>query len=549
MKKQITILVTVICCWLCASSALLANNIVINSTGLTGQDDVADFTHFRFNLSWENSWRVAAAPSNWDAAWVFVKYKVTGGPCTTTEWKHATLSTTSTDHTYNVVGSNITPTFVTVPNGEGVLIHRTLDGSGTAILNEVELRWNYGLNGIGDLCKVTFKVMAVEMVYVPGGGGPFSVGDGATGQAQFEADTSGSPLLITSELALTLGGGGAGSLGNNNKTNQNTLTYDDDFDDGNSVTLPAAFPKGYNSFYCMKYEVSQEQYKEFLNTLTASQQVRRAGGTFFSTSKRNGIKIEIPSVGGNPALYANDLDNDGNFNEPNDGQFIACNHLDQNDALAYLDWAGLRPMTELEYEKSCRGAGITPFANEYAWGGTAIVTNTGTILNSGAENELPSNPSIATSGNARYQTNLGPLRCGIFAIATSTRTTAGATFYGIMEMSGNVSECCVSVGSVAGRSYTGVHGDGELTDFFGAANVDFWPGVRGTTNNGSLTLANSAYIAGGFGAVTHTAGLGQRGGGTKDAASRLEISARFFINTLAPSFREGLGCRGVRTAP
>ena len=40
----------------------------------------------------------------------------------------------------------------------------------------------------------------------------------------------------------------------------------------------------------------------------------------------------------------------------------------------YLDWAGLRPMTELEYEKICRGPSA-PVAGEYAWGSTTIGTN------------------------------------------------------------------------------------------------------------------------------------------------------------------------------
>lgn len=43
---------------------------------------------------------------------------------------------------------------------------------------------------------------------------------------------------------------------------------------------------------------------------------------------------------------------------------------------AYLNWSGLRPMTELEYEKSCRGERAA-FANEMAWGDTTYVYQTG----------------------------------------------------------------------------------------------------------------------------------------------------------------------------
>src|SRR5690606_34108325 len=34
---------------------------------------------------------------------------------------------------------------------------------------------------------------------------------------------------------------------------------------------------------------------------------------------------------------------------------------------AYVDWAGLRPFTEMEYEKACRGP-ILPQARDYPWG-------------------------------------------------------------------------------------------------------------------------------------------------------------------------------------
>lgn len=36
--------------------------------------------------------------------------------------------------------------------------------------------------------------------------------------------------------------------------------------------IPAIFPKGYNAFYIMKYELSQQGYCDFLNTLTRGQQ-------------------------------------------------------------------------------------------------------------------------------------------------------------------------------------------------------------------------------------------------------------------------------------
>jgi hypothetical protein len=71
-------------------------------------------------------------------------------------------------------------------------------------------------DGVLDACNVTIKVYAIEMVYVPQGN--FYLGDGASNNGQFEAGISGVPFQVTGEGALVLGGGGAGSLGNNNRT-------------------------------------------------------------------------------------------------------------------------------------------------------------------------------------------------------------------------------------------------------------------------------------------------------------------------------------------
>ena len=56
------------------------------------------------------------------------------------------------------------------------------------------------------------------------------------------------------------------------------------------------------------------------------------------------------------------------------------------DGAAYADWSGLRPMTELEFEKACRG-NQTPVANEFAWGTASITAATG-ISNDGAADEV-----------------------------------------------------------------------------------------------------------------------------------------------------------------
>ncbi|MCM1031742.1 MAG: glycine-rich protein, partial [Oscillibacter sp.] len=54
----------------------------------------------------------------------------------------------------------------------------------------------------------------------------------------------------------------------------------------------------------------------------------------------------------------------------------------------------------------------------------------------------------------------GPVRCGLFATSATNQTQAGATYWGVMEMSGNLKELCVSVGNPnfnGGSSGTGVY--------------------------------------------------------------------------------------------
>ncbi len=508
-------------CWFLAicSLQLHANNIQISNISLTGQNTTSDYTMVQFNLTWDNSWRYSTAPANWDAAWIFVKYRVGGtGP-----WLHAYLNSTG-NTTGTGTTATITPGLLNTANAfnattnpaMGVFVHRSGNGAGTFTQTGLQLRWNYGENSIADDAAVDIKVFAVEMVYVPQGA--FQVGDGsATLAGQFRNGPTNTPLSISSENALTLGGSANGNLANNNASGMYTA---DDFNDATTKTLPADFPKGFNAFYCMKYEVSQQQWIDFFNVLDNTQKSSRdiTGGTLNSTGKASDAvtnRNNISWTSGDATL------NGGTFGN------VACNFLSWMDGAAFADWAALRPMTELEFEKACRGT-LTPVADEYAWGTTTVTGATG-ISNSGANNEVASN----ATANAAYNNNgsvQGPMRVGSFATASSTRQQAGASYYGIMELSGNNWERTVSVGNATGRNFTApIHGNGLLTND-GFCDNSTWPGF--VTDK-----------------VSGATGAGFRGGVWGNASFYLRASDRLYASLVGSARGSDYGFRAVRSVP
>lgn len=472
-----------------------ANNIQVSNVQLVGAG-TAD-AYIQFDISWDNSWSFS---SNYyhDAAWVFAKYAIyddttklvsrpyahvpVGGVSLATE-AEGTLGTTA----LNVVTDN-TDTGGEVnwklPNDyRGFFLYHSLDGTGTFTAKKIKLAWN--MSAISAANPIVVKVFAMEMVYVPQGA--FYLGSGGTESGSFTdgAWSSGAtiPFKVSSENEITINTG-AGNLWGTSTSGNNTI--------GLAGTLPEAFPKGYNGFYCMKYELTQGQYCNFLNTLSRAQQINRnaavtavaqtsVGADIFAMNNaalayRSGIRSTAYFTANDPVYFYCDLNNNKVANEANDGQWQAMNYLSWADLCAYADWAGLRPMTELEFEKAARGP-KTPVVNEYAWGLAGGISQVTGITNSGQRDEIAAN-----SGNCVYGSHAsvqGPMRSGFAAtVSTATREATGASFYGIMELSGNLWERTVSVGeNTVGRKFTGLHGDGDLS-IAGGANVAGWPGTN-----------------------------------------------------------------------
>jgi len=492
MNKKTCLLVSLI---ILLALPLLANNISIDGdVTLTDQNTTEDYINIEFDISWDNSWKTSSAPNNWDAAWVFAKWKLTSGSV----WAHCTLSTTDGDHSAPT-GSTIDA----ASDGTGIFIYLSADGSGSNNWDNAKLRWNYDTDLVADDATVDVKVFAIEMVNIPQG--DFYLGDGSShGTFRIVADNTPVPITTTGVVVMCEGTSyddtqleGAGIL----VDGDGGISYTEDISIDN-----ANYPTGYAAFYCMKYEISQGQWVDFFNTLTGTQKGNRditdaAGKNSDDVVYRNTVSWET----GDATCTRSDR---------------ACNYLSWADGAAYSDWAGLRPMTELEFEKACRGSN-SAVAGEYAWGSTIAAPTTISRAEDGTE---------TVNGNCNYSWGSdfsggdggrGPLRCGIFAKSGTSRQDAGASYYGVMEMSGNLRERAVTLGNATGRTFTGTHGNGEL-EGGGNADIEYWPG-------------------------TNASGAGFRGGDWNSVATGLHVSYRYHAARTYASRAYYYGFRSART--
>jgi formylglycine-generating enzyme required for sulfatase activity len=328
------------------------------------------------------------------------------------------------------------------------------------------------------------KVFAIEMVRVLEGA--FNAGGGG-GSSAFTSTTISTANATTAPSGTGSLDGAAGG-----------------YPTGQTAPDNASWPNGYNAFYCMKYEVTQQQYVDFLNTLTQTQADARK---YTGTSNR--YAITGTTVGSYQTTNPN----------------VACNYLSWADDAAYADWSGLRPMTELEFEKACRGPEAA-VSGEYAWGTATVADSAYTLSNAATASEGIATNYSTTAGNAMYFTTKGmisgPVRVGIFAAngSNSGRVSVGSSYWGIMELSGNLWERPVTIDNATGRAFTGTHGDGEL-DNNGDANAATWPG-------------------------TDAVGAGFRGGSQSSSAADMQVSARPFASFSYSDRDSDFGFRAVR---
>jgi hypothetical protein len=297
------------------------------------------------------------------------------------------------------------------------------------------------------------RVFAVEMVYVPEG--EFNVAKnfyfiplGCCGSysfnGSFNAPGSNFPVINTKLTpTLTYSDGTSASV---------RIKGDAGIDTNNDGVIDnTTYPIGYRAFYAYKYELSEQQYADFLNTLTNTQ---------ITTLGAAGTGITLTS-----GQYFSSTPNK------------ACGNSNDARFFAYADWSGLRPMTVLEMNKASYGPlqpvyrdntiwcayGATLYSYP-AWGGASAVSGA-------CPTSLPGNPGQAVLQNVGYN-----------ASGSSDRVSSGASYYGIMDLTWNANEPVVRLSSF---SFNSTNGNGEILST-GTTDVSTW-------NSSSIFYWEQAY--------------------------------------------------------
>lgn len=510
----------------CFSS--FANNIRVKKLSLSDTVFTSKNVNIKFDLSWENSWR---DDINWDAAWITVKVKRANG-----SWKHVKFQSSG-----NTIEGNTSNAKIVVPEDKmGAFIYRSAKGTGNVDLTGIKLAWNYGLDSVSRIDTVEIRLFATEMVYVPQGS--FAFGDSYTPSSGMYYPTY--PDRIIPSIFKNFVAADTIKFGRNtpmfsiisdkntpklsSATSNNNIagsSSDQVISDGIYInglkgigTDPDQpfkypnFPVGYNAYYCMKYEVTQGQYTDFLNT------------TKISTVTQTGFPM--------PGMGTSLLPQPGSPNQPlarfsieKQGESYtvsrpdrAMDYVNGTQLFAFANWSSLRPMTELEFEKAARGP-LAPSAGDRAHGlpptyisPSDYLNKTITVLKlNTAENgtEVPVGVDSTKFLNGIMNVEggdggTGPYRVGVFATNSSSRISSGASYYGIMGLSDNTGEFVISLSSEVSRSYKDANGIGENSPL-GFPTLSHW--INGTYmdiyslmlyKRDVISSRNSSWGTGGF---------------------------------------------------
>lgn len=310
--------------------------------------------------------------------WIIVKFSTQAGA--DWSWYHAKLASGG-----SMTGSGASLTLASDLTGAFINHTATAD----IWSSTVTLIWDYKGSGALVRDSAIVKVYTIPMVKIPQG-------------------------------SFVYNAGGLGGSHHNNYGGLSQVTVGS----ANDIPTGAAsgWPNGFNSFYIMRYPVTQGLYADYLNYVSDYNANILHYNTFDSG-------YEITYAAGNP--YGSRY----NATYPN----RAMNYLSSDDLWRWLSWAALRPLTEMEYQKASRD--LAPDARTYPWGD---------------EEPLPGLPNGTTyfytppneGGNhTKYYMNFGNqtggekvLDVGRYMSGDVYRTAAqtGASPYGVADLGGQV---------------------------------------------------------------------------------------------------------------
>jgi hypothetical protein len=361
-------------------------------------------------------------------------------------WKHAKLSPTGHDNGQG------TPNIIEPTSDQmGAFIRLAQEGQGNFNAEGLQLRWNYSAEGLASVSGLEIRVFAIEMVYHPQG--DFSVRRDNWWYSTFLDSLGGSYYMNTLSQAP-----GDKIVVVNNHLSPEVRIGDSEIDpnspaygfnvqrikgdagldqNADGVIDNTIYPTGYYPFYLFKYELSDQQYADFLNCLTTAQRgtIGVAGTTL----------TEV-----NGQYYSS---------SPN----RACWRANAQRVLAYADWAGLRPMSFLEFHKAFNG---------------------------------PKNPVGDPSGGVGCFNGYPGYGSGCSYEERISSGNAGAGFYGCKNLFGNVQEPVIPMFSIVFNR--AIHGNGTLAAS-GHANVPSWLNtelgwVQFYRGSSSYPMTNDGYL-------------------------------------------------------
>ncbi len=356
------------------------NHLAISGVSIFGASNTG-LANIGFTIA-ENNVTTGTSTNNGaynTADWVFIKFSTMSGNDGT--WNHATL-------TGGIVGAGATLT--TPSDKKGVYLNHAIVSSywtaGTTVT------WDFGADGVDGKSAIV-KVFAIAMVKVPTGSYVHNVNGGNGGSNNYG---NGSEATVTGPGTVT-------GTGTNNLPNG----------------APVGWPNGYNSFYIGRYEITQGQYADFLNTIPEA-----LASTRFASNTDAGHNMT--NAGSYPSKYAA-VDRN-----------TAKNYISFLDAWTYYSWAALRPMTVMEFEKA--GRDLAPDRRIYPWGTTSVPATTTYIPPNEGATAVRLYLNYNNSGSGKVM-NVGRYLSGdLYRTAEQT----GASPWGIADLSGNLFETAIS---------------------------------------------------------------------------------------------------------